>query len=621
MGIFDAMNTSVAGLQSESFALQNISGNIANAQTTAYKGIGTNFEDLVPDSTTPARQVAGSVTAFARPTISSQGTVSAATVATFMAINGDGFFSVQKSTGNVDNVPVFSGDTLYTRRGDFQLNSNGNLVNGAGYFLMGVAVDPKTGNPLGSVPQVLQFQNNFVPAQATTAIQYAANLPSQPATAASGTAAPGSLTANGGLSPSDFISNPLPAGTPAIPFGNSSRTGGVAQNKLTSPVAITAATKLSGLANTDSVQTNFVAGDTIVVKDAAGVSRTITFNSGGGTTTTATGGTIDVTTGTVGDVLSAIDLITGTGTPSVVNPPPGPPAAGTITLNTGTAANLSIVATSSGWGSLGLPPTVNIARTGGGGIGTGNVTANDNTTFLKESISGGAVTAFDAAGTPINLQLRWAKTDSASLGAPHQDNWNLFYQTDPAAAGGQTEWVNAGTTFTFANGVLTAPPGSGITIPNVSVAGRSLGNINFNISAGSLTQFASSGGSATINNNTQNGFAAGQLQSVAVSDDGLVIGKFSNGQSIDLASIPLSHFNGTNYLKALDGGAYAVTDQSGPAIIGASGKISGSSLENSNTDIADEFTKLIVTQQAYSANTKVITTANSMVQDLLNVLR
>ena len=59
-----------------------------------------------------------------------------------------------------------------------------------------------------------------------------------------------------------------------------------------------------------------------------------------------------------------------------------------------------------------------------------------------------------------------------------------------------------------------------------------------------------------------------------------------------------------------------VTDQSGPAITGASGTIRGSSLEGSNTDIADEFTKLIVTQQAYSANTKVITTANNMVQDL-----
>ena len=53
---------------------------------------------------------------------------------------------------------------------------------------MGVAVDPKTGNPLGNVPKVLQFQNNFVPAQATSAIQYAANLPTTPATTASTTA-------------------------------------------------------------------------------------------------------------------------------------------------------------------------------------------------------------------------------------------------------------------------------------------------------------------------------------------------------------------------------------------------------------------------------------------------
>ena len=180
MGIFDALNTAVAGLQAQSFALQNISGNIANASTTGYKGIGTSFEDLIPDSTDADRQVAGGVTAFAQATITTQGTVSASTVATNMAINGDGFFSVQKATGTVDNAPVFNGVTDYTRRGDFQVNANGNLVNGAGYYLMGVTVDPKTGNPLGNVPQVLQFQNNFVPAQATTSIQYAANLPTTP---------------------------------------------------------------------------------------------------------------------------------------------------------------------------------------------------------------------------------------------------------------------------------------------------------------------------------------------------------------------------------------------------------------------------------------------------------
>src|SRR4029077_14009897 len=148
------------------------------------------------------------------------------TVATFMAINGDGFFSVQKAIGVTDNVPVFNGVTDYTRRGDFQVNANGNLVNGAGYYLMGVAVDPKTGNPLGNVPQVLQFQNNFVPAQATTTVTYSANLPTTPVTGASASALPGTITAAGGLNPGDFIgNNPEVAGTPPAPSFSASFSG------------------------------------------------------------------------------------------------------------------------------------------------------------------------------------------------------------------------------------------------------------------------------------------------------------------------------------------------------------------------------------------------------------
>ncbi len=100
-----------------------------------------------------------------------------------------------------------------------------------------------------------------------------------------------------------------------------------------------------------------------------------------------------------------------------------------------------------------------------------------------------------------------------------------------------------------------------------------------------------------------------------------MVGTYSNGRTIDLAQITLANFNGTNWLKRIDGGAFQATDESGPATFNAPGKIVGSSLEGSNTDIADEFTKLIVTQQAYSANTRVITTSNQMVQDLLNMLR
>jgi len=620
MGIFDALNTSVGGLQAQSFALQNISGNIANASTTGYKGIDTSFVDLIPNATTPNKQAAGGVTAFSQQTITTQGTVSTTTVGTNMAINGDGFFSVQKPTSITDNVPVFDGVTDYTRRGDFQVNANGNLVNKAGYYLMGVDVDPKTGNPTGNVPHVLQFQNNFIPAQATTSITYAANLPTQPKTPSSTASAPGTINGAGGINASDFTAgaNPLATGTTS-PLTSAAFIGTQVLNDNTASSApISATTQLVGTAGASSndLGTVITNGSTLVVNG-----KTITFST---SQTNVTGvGTSSITIGIgagppastlkVQDVLSVIDGITQTAQSSTVSN-------GKLQLLTGTNGPLTISGTGNALAALGL--SAGTTNPGGGIAGNGVVIANDLQTFTNESISGGAVTAYNAAGTPVNLQLRWAKVDSASLGTGHQDSWELFYQNSTSATGSQPAWTNAGTVFTFdASGALASPSGTSLTIPGVSVDGQALGNLSVNISSGALTQFASSSGAATINGITQNGFAAGQLQSVAVNNSGIVVGTFSNGQNIDLAQVTLSHFNGTNYLKALDGGAYQATDLSGPAIIGASGTISGSSLEGSNTDIADEFTKLIVTQQAYSANTKVITTANSMVQDLLNVLR
>jgi flagellar hook protein FlgE len=726
MGIFDALTTAVSGLQSQSFALQNISGNIANASTVGYKGIDTAFEDLIPDSLNPQSQVAGGVKALAQQTITTQGTVSASTVATNIAINGDGFFDVQQPTGVTDGSPTFNGITDYTRAGDFQVNAQGYLVNSAGYYLMGTAVDPKTGNPLGSVPTVLQFNNNFVPAQATTAIQYAANLPTVPVTTASPNAPTGSIVAKGGLSGADFgANNPTVTGTPPAAFTNTSDVGNNAVDN--GGNAVTSSTLLSNLVpavtgtdtiTVDGVTINFsraapttgqagtatgtvdiataaisdaaplnftvdgkavtvttgtgpgatfsAADITSAINGTAGIDVTASVNAGGdivltqNTPTassitlggadvatvfggspaivagiapspfTLTGSTISLNPGdTVGTLLSAIDTATGnvgTGsTPSSVD------STGKVTLNSGTAFTtdtttgetigngLTVTADAAGiFKSLGFTTstsTLPAAQPIGGGFpGHGIVVASDVTTFDNESISGGAITVYNSAGTPVNVQLRWAMT------AP--GTWNLFYQSDPSATGNAAAWTNVGTNFTFnSNGNLTSPTGGGITIPGLTVGGQSVGDVQLNFASGALTQFSSTSGTATVGQITQNGFAAGQLQSVAINNSGTVVGTFSNGQNIDLAAITLSHFNGTNYLQALDGQAYAATEQSGAAIQGASGTISGSSLEGSNTDIADEFTKLIVTQQAYSANTKVITTANDMVQSLLNVLR
>jgi len=160
-----------------------------------------------------------------------------------------------------------------------------------------------------------------------------------------------------------------------------------------------------------------------------------------------------------------------------------------------------------------------------------------------------------------------------------------------------------------------------VTLTNATIGGIALGDVTMNFGATGLTQFADANGNVQVNQIQNDGFPAGQLQTVSISNNGRVVGNYSNGRNIDLASITLATFNGPNFLKRVDGGAFEVTDESGQALYGKGGTIVGSSLEGSNTDIADEFTKLIVTQQAYSANTKVITTSNQMVQDLLNVLR
>ena len=146
-------------------------------------------------------------------------------------------------------------------------------------------------------------------------------------------------------------------------------TGTATNNSLTTPVAITSATLLSGGANTDSVASDFTASDTIVVNG-----KTIAFNSGAGTTGTAADGnlSIDITTGTVDNILDAIDAITGGAAASIT--------AGAITLNTGAASDLTISGT--GLAKLGLtaatttrtagtPPalqgkTLTIGATGGG---------------------------------------------------------------------------------------------------------------------------------------------------------------------------------------------------------------------------------------------------------------
>jgi flagellar hook protein FlgE len=399
--------------------------------------------------------------------------------------------------------------------------------------------------------------------------------------------------------------NPLALGTPAAPYTDSTVSGTIQNNKATPSVANTLTTLLNGLAGTNSISANFIAGDTITVN-----AQTITFMASGAA------GNNQVNIGdNIQTLLGKIDALTGTALSSGIN-------AGSITLHSGVLSNLSIQSSNTAaWAALGFNGTMTATRGGGGGIGTGQVVGNDNSTFLNESVAGGAVTTYDVSGAPVNLQFRWAKTDSTTLGPGHTDTWNLYYQVNPNATGTQVAWQNVNTNFTFSASGQMSPAVPSVTLANAVVNGVALGSPVINFGTGGVTQFADANGNVQVNQIQQDGFPAGQLQSVGVGSNGRIVGNYSNGRNLDLAEISVATFNGTNFLKRVNGGAFEITDGSGQALFGKSGTIVGSSLEGSNTDIADEFTKLIVTQQAYSANTKVITTSNTMVQDLLNVLR
>lgn len=262
--------------------------------------------------------------------------------------------------------------------------------------------------------------------------------------------------------------------------------------------------------------------------------------------------------------------------------------------------------------------------------GTGLVTGADVTRFLSDSIAGGSVTVYDALGKATSVELRWAKTTNAApaqAGPPPvpatTDTWNLFVAENTGATGGAVAYRNANVDITFGpTGQMTSPAGGNITLPNMTIAGTAISGINLTTGGNGLTQNGDVSGQIDARSIRQDGYTAGTLDRVSVSAEGQVIGTFSNGQVVAMAQLSVARFNAGNALKRLDGGAFEETIESGPPIIGlGTSQLIGGNVEQSNTDIADEFSKMIVTQQAYSANTKVISTAQEMLRDVFSIIR
>jgi flagellar hook protein FlgE len=221
---------------------------------------------------------------------------------------------------------------------------------------------------------------------------------------------------------------------------------------------------------------------------------------------------------------------------------------------------------------------------------------------------------YDEQGTTMPVNLTYTKTAA--------NQWTVTGTYGTAA-----------TAFAITDNVLTFSGAGELTAPadhNMNVAGGVIpgypGAITFNLGAagapGRLTQFA---GATTAAVTSQDGSAAGSLQSFTVGQDGVISGSYSNGRTKAIGQIALAVFNNPQGLERVAGAWRATvnsgTPQVGIAGVGGKGLLSAGTLEMSNVDLAEEFTRLIVAQRGFQGNARVITTSDEVLQEVVNLRR
>ncbi|MGI9493604.1 MAG: flagellar hook protein FlgE [Geminicoccaceae bacterium] len=244
-----------------------------------------------------------------------------------------------------------------------------------------------------------------------------------------------------------------------------------------------------------------------------------------------------------------------------------------------------------------------------------------------------SVQVFDSIGRPHNVTASFIKD-------PVTSTWNTEIYADLAEieagthpngllASGQIVFNGDGslgsTTITPLHPAAVAGQPVGMDWLDADGAIDSLIEFDFGTigETNGLSQFASSFNVVFVN---QNGAEVGQLNGVTIDEDGFVNASFSNGEQQKLYKLPIATFFNPLALEPKSGNVYGETTFSGAfnlreSGIGGAGQIAPSALEAANVDLADEFTKMIVTQRAYSANARVITTTDEMLDELIRISR
>lgn len=273
-----------------------------------------------------------------------------------------------------------------------------------------------------------------------------------------------------------------------------------------------------------------------------------------------------------------------------------------------------------------IPSTLNSVQVTTGTTWAGNLNAAAIPTDAVTS----SIRVYDSLGGAHDLTLKITNHQNPPVGA-----------TPPTGAASSWDWEvwegPAGTGTPLATSASTGNErlyfdGNGNRITNLTTdnqvtvapaSGTAFSPFTIGLNLDAISQLT---GTSQINAVDQNGFAPGGLQTFSISQDGVVTGIFTNGLTRPIAQIAMADFKNPEGLERQGNNLFIASDNSGKATIGtprtdSRGSVNTGFLEQSNVDIGNEFTDLIVTQRGFQANTKVVTTVDELLQDLINMKR
>ena len=572
MALSNTLFAGLSGLNVNQTKLNIVGNNIANVNTVAFKSTRVEFKPqfYVTDDggsqpqgdfggTNPSQRGLGATIAGLEKNFNA-GSIESTGKPTDMAIDGDGFFVVK------------SDQQKYTRDGTFSLNTDHKLVTSAGDFVQGYGVDSQFNLITGTLGDLTIPLGAATTAQQTSTAKFNGNLD-----------ASGAIASGASILTSQLLTTADASGPPG---GGTLLTNVSATSDPTNPI--------------------FAVGDVYTLSGRKG-SRELP-----GETFTVSA------TSTLTDLTDFYRKSLGIDT--TVPADPNLPAPGVAVETDATDANSARIVVTGNAGTenaLSLP-SGSLETTGGKAplnYADGMNAAGQASDPTGESVHTSFV-AYDSLGTPISVGVTAVLEGSSTAG----NTWRFFAES-PQNVGGDLV-VGTGTLTFDGSGKLLTSTGTSISINRTGTGATTPLNVTLDFSK--MTGLAAQNSDMVMN--YQDGSAIGRLNGFSVGTDGKITGNFSNGVTRTLGQLALATFSNLQGLVDKGGNMYTEGANSGTAIIGTPGtsslgKVVSGALELSNVDLSEEFINLIIASTGFSAASRVITTSDQLLTELLNASR